>query len=248
MELRYPHKDNGMFILNRNQIDDIATMVHKEYMPHVLEHAQPVDIDAFAVDGLFLDVQNKTLGYTGGVLGVTAFGDEIIPCLDDMYRPSEMKVSEGMVLIHTWLAGYANRARRRFTLAHECSHWILHRTYHSPDNKQYTFRTQKPLLIACRSDNIEKKRHDLKTDEDWEEWQADTLAASLLMPLVPFQWAADRLIRNYGKRYLSDKVNREYIEIVEEIADTFRVSKTAAEIRLKQLGFIQKEQRYAFSY
>jgi len=68
------------------------------------------------------------------------------------------------------------------------------------------------------------------------------------MPLVPFQWAADRLIRNYGKRYLSDKVNREYIEIVEEIADTFRVSKTAAEIRLKQLGFIQKEQGYAFSY
>jgi len=248
MELRYPHKDNGMYILNKDQIDDIAAMVHKEYMPHVLEHTQPIDIDTFAADGLFLNVKNVTLGFTDSVLGVTAFGDEVLPCLDEMFRPSEIKVSEGMVLLHTWLMGYENRARRRFTLAHECAHWILHRKFHCPDNKNYTFRTQRPLLIACRSDNIEKKYHQLKTDEDWEEWQADSLAAALLMPLVPFRWTAGRLVQKCGRRYLTDKVNREYIEIVEEVANEFKVSKTAAEIRMKQLGFIRKEQRYAFSY
>ena len=103
MELNYPLKSNGMYILNKTQIDDIAAKIHKEHMPHVLESTLPVDIDAFATDSLFLDVQSKTLGYTDSVLGVTAFGDEVVPCLDDMYRPTKMKVSEGMVLIHSSL-------------------------------------------------------------------------------------------------------------------------------------------------
>ena len=133
-------------------------------------------------------------------------------------------------------------------MAHECAHWILHRSFHSPDNQKYTFRTQRSPYIACRSANIEKKRHELKTDEDFEEWQADTLAAALLMPLIPFRWAAKRLIQKCGRLYLTDRVNYEYIEIIEEIAEEFKVSKTAAEIRLKQLGFIRKEQRYALSY
>ena len=251
MELHYPRKDNGMFILNKNQIDDIATMVHKEYMPQVLEHPQPVDIDALVVDGLFLNLEHKTLGYNDAVLGVTAFHDvDDVPCLDDMFRPITTSMKEGTILIHSWLQGYQNRPRRRFTVAHECSHWILHRTYHSPDNQRFTFRTQRwSPYIACRSANIEKKQHILTTDEDWEEWQADTLAAALLMPFATFNWVAGRLVKNYcGKRYLTDRVNREYIEIVEEVANEFRVSKTAAEIRMKQLGFIQKEQRYAYSY
>ena len=216
----------------------------------MLEHTQPVDIDTLAVDGLFLNVEHKTLGYDDGVLGVTAFHDvDDIPCLDDMYRPTTTSMKEGTVLIHSWLMGYQNRPRRRFTVAHECSHWILHRSFHSPDNQKFTFRTQKwSPYIACRSSDIEKKYHQLKTDEDWEEWQADTLAAALLMPLVPFRWAAGRLVQKCGRRYLTDKVTREYIEIIEEVADEFKVSKTAAEIRMKQLGFIQKEQRYAFSY
>jgi len=241
MELRYPRKSNGMFYINKDQMDDIAAMMLGEYMPSVLEEAQPVDIDALAEDKLFLTIQHKSIGHGGGFLGLTAFEDvKDLPCLDDMFRPIKIDIPAGTVLIHSDLQGYQNRARRRFTVAHECSHWVLHRSYHSPTNQTYSFRTQRPPYIACRAANIERKRYEPKTDSDWEEWQADALASALLMPLRPFRALADRLVCKGGRRHLSDRVDGEYIECVEEVADTFTVSKTAAEIRLKQLGYIRE--------
>jgi Zn-dependent peptidase ImmA (M78 family) len=232
-------------------MDDIATMVLQEYMPEVLVYPQPVDIDALVEEHLFLTVKNKALGYNDAVLGVTAFEDvKDVPCLDEMYQPTTIDLEAGTVLIHSCLLGSKNKPRRRFTVAHEGSHWILHRSYHSPLNQKFTFRTQRSPYIACRSANIEKTHYELKTDDDWEEWQADSLASALLMPLNQFHLVAHSVIGKFGKRYLSDKVIRNYIECVEEIADTFVVSRKATEIRLKQLGYIKKEQySYAsFSY
>ena len=241
MELGYRQKANGMYILNKYQMDDIAAMLLREYAPSTLEYAQPVDIDALAEDGLFLTIQHKTLGMNNSILGLTAFEDvEGVPCCDEMFRPTTVNLEAGTVLIHSWLRGLQNRGRRRFTVAHECAHWVLHRSYYSPTNQQYSFRTQRLPYIACRAADIERAHHGPKTDEEWIEWQADSLASSLLLPLAPFRQTADRAVRKGGRRYLSGPVDREYIEIIEEIADTFRVSKTAAEIRLKQLGYIQK--------
>jgi len=242
MELGYRQKANGMYILNKYQMDDIAAMLLREYAPSTLEYAQPVDIDALAEEGLFLTVLDKTLGMNNSILGLTAFEDvEGVPCCDEMFRPTTVDLEAGTVLIHSWLRGLQNRGRRRFTVAHECAHWVLHRSYYSPTNQQYTFRTQRLPYIACRAADIERAHPGPKTDEEWIEWQADSLASSLLLPLVPFRQVANRAIYKGGRRYLSGPVDREYIEIIEEIADTFRVSKTAAEIRLKQLGYIVKE-------
>jgi len=248
MELHYPQKPNGMFIISKNQMDDIATMTLREYMPWALEYPQMVDIEKLSEEGLFLTIQNKMLGFSNAVLGMTAFEDvEGIPCLDDMFNPITIDLPAGTVLIHSWLIGYENRYRRRFTIAHECSHWMLHRTYHSPSNQKYQFRMQRSPYIACRSVNIERPQHHLETDDDWEEWQADSLAAALLMPLAPFRHLAENLIYGKGYRFFSEgKVTSDRIDIVEEISDRFMVSKTAVEIRLRQLGLIRKEWASAF--
>lgn len=250
MELHYPQKPNGMFILTSNQIEEIATMVLQEFMPWVLECPQRVDIEQLVADGLYLTIRNQMLGLNNAVLGMTAFEDVTgVPCLDDMYQPIEIDLQGGTIIIHSWLQGYKYRARRRFTIAHEGAHWVLHRSFHSPTNQQFQFRTQRQPYIACRSINIECKRHNLISDEDWEEWQADSLAASLLMPLAPFRQIAERLIHDSGRRFLTEgKVTRDYIEIVEEISDLFLVSKTAAEIRMKQLGLLKKEHELTFQY
>jgi len=208
MKLRYPRKSNGMYILKREDMEDIATMLLTEYMPDVLERPQPVDIVALAEEGLFLTIKDKTLGFTDAVLGLTAFGDnQEIPCLDDLYRPMTEVVHEGTILIHTTLQG--DRPRRRFTLAHECSHWVLHRAFYSEGNQEYAFRAR---YIACRANNIGRKYHAPKTDEEWGEWQADVLASALLMPVRPFCHIADKMIRKCGRRYLTDRVDYEYIE------------------------------------
>jgi len=57
----------------------------------------------------------------------------------------------------------------------------------------------------------------------------------------PFCHLADKMIRKCGRQYPADRVDYEYIEIVEELADIFQVSKSAVEVWLKQPGYIQKE-------
>lgn len=249
MELRYPQKPNGMYILSKEQLDDVAQMVLKEYMPTVLEQPCAVDIDRLAEECLFLTVQHKTLTLNSQILGLTAFGDVRVPCYDDMLRPTEVDITEGTVLIESQLRARDSRARRRFTLAHETSHWILHRSYHSPSNQQYQFRTERSpkLLIACRAENIEssrRKNQGLNLDGDWEEWQADTMAAALLMPIHTFSDYCSRVLRDYGLRKLQlsgKSMSSTAYEIIEKQAVRFSVSKEAAKIRMKQLGFIQYE-------
>ncbi|MCL2567952.1 MAG: ImmA/IrrE family metallo-endopeptidase [Oscillospiraceae bacterium] len=243
MQLSYPQKGNGLYVLNRDQIDQIATMILEEYMPNVLACPQSVDIEDFVENKLFLTLQYQTLGFGVAVLGLTAFEDvQGIPCLDEMYRPAMIDISAGTILIHSELRGPAHRARRKFTIAHEGAHWILHRSFYSPTNQRYVFRVNQPYIV-CRATEIEQKSHRRKTDEDWAEWQADTLAAALLMPQAPFHILADSLIRKGRRRALIDPTDPEAIEIIEEIAETFEVSRMATEIRLTQFGYLQKEQR-----
>ena len=63
--------------------------------------------------------------------------------------------------------------KRRFTLAHECAHQILFQM-ESEESQQ-----------KCRESYSERRSYslrDLKSREDWNEWQANALGAALLMP------------------------------------------------------------------
>jgi len=152
MELNYRQKPNGMYILNKGQMDDIAEMLLREYAPSALEHAQPVDIYSLAEEGLFLDLQYKPLTLNGSILGMTVFEDSEISYFDEMLHPTTATHEAATVLIHSGLRGNKHLGRRRFTVAHECSHWVLHRSYHSPTNQKYTLRTQRFPYFACRAD------------------------------------------------------------------------------------------------
>lgn len=243
MKLNYTMKSNGMYILSERDFDDIATLVLSEYMPNVLERPQPVDIDRLATEHLFLEIKHEYISINGSVLGMIAFAPTEIRGLDMMFRPTTIQLQEGTMLIDSSLAGYNNRPRERFTKAHECGHWICHRAYHDPRHQPYEFRRAgKNSFVACRTGNIERYRYNRqKTDEDWEEWQADHFAASVLMPVQTFVPYARRAIRSAGisRGYLVKNQNKAQAnEAIEDIADRFVVSKRATQIRMQQLGLI----------
>lgn len=103
---------------------------------------------------------------------------------------------------------YESAARRRFTVAHELAHYILHRN----GNKLYAHR-------------------DMNTNDTLPtiEREANYFAANILMPeevLKDFIW--DVKVNSVGKvpRFIMAK----------KVADAFAVSEAAAEVRLKQLG------------
>ena len=255
MKLNYPMKSNGMYILKSGDFDDIAKAVLTEYMPSVLEWPQPVNIDYLATECLYLDIEHAHLTTNGSILGLIVFEDtEDLTILDMMYRPCKPKLPAGRVLIDYSLSGNENRPRARFTKAHESGHWVLHRTYHSPDKQQFEFRRAgENRFIACRTDNIERYKFKTeKTDSDWEEWQADRFAASILMPKETFTQYSRDAIRNAGVRrgFLvqgEDNKHKAY-EAIETVAEKFCVSKRATQIRMVQLGLIVERDTYLSSF
>ena len=119
--------------------------------------------------------------------------------------------------------------KRRFTLAHECAHQLL---FHleSEDTK-----------AACRKLYAERRTYslrDLKSNEDWNEWQANVLGAAILMPqeeveLAMWRFASMNPILNFeGWLLQRDKI------IVNMMCESFGVSKAALLIRLRHLGYL----------
>ncbi len=78
-----------------------------------------------------------------------------------------------------------------------------------------------------------------RTQEDWAEWQANALGAALLMPtnavsLMMWYLNQSNKITCYDGVYM-DKDRR----VINCFCDHFGVSKAAATIRLRQLGFVE---------
>ncbi len=121
--------------------------------------------------------------------------------------------------------------KRRFTLAHEVAHQILFQMQSDEEKAQLRkmYSTRKAHTIR-----------ELKSAEDWNEWQANARGASLLMPrasvttfIATFEEAVDEkhspLVNDIG--FYTDY-------IVDRFCEYFHVSKSSAVIRLQQLGYL----------
>lgn len=245
MQLNYPMKKNGMYLLKKTDFDDIATQVLTEYMPFVFNYPMPTDIEYLAQECLYLDIKHENIMPDGRVLGMIAFADTEFDTIGYEAEKKTIELEEGTMLIDMSLIGKENRARKRFTEAHETSHWICHRSFHSPTNRQYDFRMDKSL-IACRTENIESYRKNNRSgyasDEEWEEWQADSLAAAMLMPKSTFGESVRQALRSQGNNrgYLIPKQDEKIARrVIAEVANVFDVSFRATQIRMIHLGFIK---------
>jgi hypothetical protein len=245
MTLNYPKKENGMYILGRDQIDDIAKTVLSEYAPDVLLKPQPLRIGDMAQEHFGLTLSYQNLSANGEISGLVSFGDSEFDCYDDYYRPILLQIADRTILIDKSLSYDRQYRRRRYTITHEFSHRLLHRSYRDPSNRHYSFKKQRYPMIACRSTDIEQSHQprELSTNAQWEEWQADSLAASLLMPRNAFSKVAISVIHHKtGRKFISAKIpHDDRSDILKYIADIFMVSKQATSIRLKNLNLMSFE-------
>lgn len=247
MQLDCAQKENGTYWLSRDDIEQVAVSVLKEYSPHNLECPAPLNTAGLLEDYLGLTVKRKYIGtMESGILGLIVMSDIAeIPSYDDMFRQTVLEETYGTVLISACLTGMENVPRRRYTEAHEGSHYLLHRPYYQKLEEISGCKTANPsAYIACRKVELHEKKP--KNDIEWLEWQADTLAASLLMPKDIFYFYVRSVIRRHGisRGYLiagayPDK--RQARDIISEIAGTFHVSYRATQIRMLHLGLIKQQ-------
>ena len=227
-------------ILSKKEIDDLADQIIQDFQPNCKCRFPSVDIDRLATQYLHLNVYYHTLSRDGSLLGVTAYDavDVQLPgegILEDTLEPVHLERDTVLLERKFW----SRRGRpseweclsrqRNFTLAHECAHQIIFRLENEAVKANLRNRYSERRRYDCR---------DLKAKEDWNEWQANTLGAALLMPKMYvdtfFAWRrrGQPLVSYQGKYPCTDW------SFLGTLASWFGVSRTTVKIRLKDLGYL----------
>ncbi len=193
--------------------------------------ALPTPIDQFAKNYLGLRVSFARLSPDGSICGVTAYADT-------EYKITELGITRTLALKRNQVildesfirSGNVQRlcAKRRFTLAHECAHQILFQL------ESEEVKASCEMKYSARTAYTPRE---LKTREDWNEWQANVLGAAILLPqkevdLAMRRFAETPLINYEGRYSYGDHLT------LRLFCRLFGVSKTTASIRLRQLGYM----------
>lgn len=238
MEIKARQQTSGLYILTKASLEEIANSVLSEFAPQNLEIPRPLDTIGFLEEYLGLLVKTEYIGTLDkGYLGLTVMGDHVeIPSLDLMYRPILLEETCGNVLISRSLLGRENIGRKRYTEVHEGCHWLLHRPYFKKLEENGQSR-----CVACR--DVERYGMARGSDRAWLEWQADSLAASLLMPEAVFYDYVRTAIRRTAvpRGYLNEDSpydKKVFYEIAKDVSTVFKVSLRAVQIRMIHLKLI----------
>ena len=218
-----------MMSLSHEDIEVIGDSVLRDYAGKSADTQIPIDIERFAREHLLLQIQHCRLSARGDILGLTTYSGINL----ELLFPGEdivLSVPEDTILLEETLFRPNHFRRWRFTLAHECAHQILMRMEMEETGRNVRDGFVPGKTYSCR---------DLRTTENWSEWQANVLAAALLMPRVVLLELLNcrfRPLTRYGSRFNSlDYAN------IRRLADRFCVSIKAMEVRLNGLGYITRK-------
>jgi hypothetical protein len=212
-------------ILTYEQIETCAEAVLQNYGGKI-----PLDVGRLTTSYLGLGMRYISLSGERDILGLTTYSDVDVDLGNRvLHIPSNTCVIDYQLFEESQTKKPANR-RLRFTIAHECAHQILYRM--EPPSPYHYTRLQSQCAYSFR---------ELKSREDWNEWQANALAAALLMPPNAVREAQQLRLTRYG-RYL----NRPDMYALTRLADKFQVSNHAMLIRLEQLGLLEQRAEYEY--
>lgn len=202
----------------------------QKYCKEVLDKPQATPIWDIAKKQMNLDiVDTETLSPDDSIQGAIAFTAGIIDVYDwsaEEYIGYE--VSHPTVFLD---ANILNPGRLNNTLAHECYHWYKHRAYFRYQNahnlgSEFAFRC---LTAGQRSD-----RNEQWSDIEKMEWQARTIAPKILMPRCTVRMILSERLGNVRNDGIQPSILK---AAVDEISETYKVSKQSAAIRVSELGY-----------
>lgn len=150
-----------------------------------------------------------------GIIRFLGLKYEIKPDFNNMKTTGNIKIKEGIPTIWVNPIKNALEERKRFTLAHELGHLMLHI---APLGDLNNFKAISDINIS------------FNRDENWSyvEMEANDFASQLLMPVNFINAKVNDIISENSE--ISEKV------LIEKLAEYFKVSKTAMENRLRKLG------------
>ena len=220
-----------MMYLSRSDIerisDEIITAYKTTYVP---EQRLCYQVDTMKLAQLLgLTVDFQSLSPDCSVLGLTTPIEACITIFDDNSEPMMYCLDGSTILIEKKLLHPKAIGRMNFTLAHEMAHQVLYRKY--PD----CYGPQQRIICDYR--RSEKPQRQVS---DWFEWQADVLAAAMLLPKdaileTMYLFGLGERMKVLSKRYSPNKY-----ESFCAMAEAMEVSRTALAYRMEHLGLLER--------
>lgn len=220
-----------MVVLSKSNLDELANVVLSDFYSGAWPEFEPIDIDRLAAEYLNLTVCYENLSSDGSILGVAAYGGCTLAL-----PHIQIDLCPGMVLLDRSLisedkATYPLEGRRRFTLAHECAHQILYRYESAISQEQICRPYSQRRAFSLR---------ELKTHEDWNEWQANALGAALLMPKKLLDRALFTFANGEKLACFAGSLSPEGYKCLVNMSRFLGVSHTALMIRLKYFDYLEE--------
>jgi transcriptional regulator with XRE-family HTH domain len=226
-----PMSDSLVPIINKEQLESVAIDFLRRYYPEALKTPMAVEPQVLAEKmGLTIEMREITKDFS--VFGQIYFHD----CDAEFYDEDSDEMVQTHVKARTIFVDpkayfLRNLGTVNNTIVHECVHWDLHRKAFELERLYNSSATR----IKCQVvGGIKDSNRDAT---DWMEWQANSLAPKIQMPLAMFKTKAFEFIKLYRNVLGTD----ELIDIIEPVIDAlatfFCVSRTAAKIRMIDAGY-----------
>lgn len=239
-------KKTGVPVLSAKEIENHGERFVADFCPDALTHPQPLDVESFSECYLGMTPDYQYLSHNGVYLGMTVFNDtdKVVVYSPETKRAEYIHAKPRTMIIDNSLLVPEQAHRYRFTVIHETGHDIFHSAYFAYNRNQQSFFPVEDIpMVRCRRDNCSLPQNQrLWTDNDWMEWHSNKFSSVFLMPKK-----AVALVANDFGNVKGPENNVAKCRLIAEISRTFDVSIAAASIRLKDLGYIAKDDTTDYS-
>lgn len=226
-----PMSDSLVPIINREQLEFVATDFLRRNYPEALKTPQPVEPQVLA-EKMGLSVEMREITKDFSVFGQLYFHDCDAELYDgDCDELVKTSVSARTIFVDPKAYFLRNLGSVNNTIVHECVHWDLHRKAFELERLYNSSATRiKCQVVGGIKDNS-------RDATDWMEWQANALAPRIQMPLSTFKTKAFE----YIKQFRAELGKSELIDVMEPVIDAlaafFCVSRISAKIRMIDAGY-----------
>lgn len=218
--------------LSRSDIERIAEPMIETYMQaHVPKHHMCYRVDPTELASLLgYRIEYLHLTQDGSILGQTASVPLWTTVIDPHVGETYCFLDGQTILIEEKLQDNPRLVgRKNFTIAHELAHQIINRSYPNMYGAQ-----NRTFCDYRRTEGNQRKVI------NWYEWQADALAAALLLPPD----ALDKAMFMFGlgskMKVLSRKYSPKQYNAFCDMAEYLQVSKTTLAYRMEQIGLLER--------
>ena len=140
-------------------------------------------------------------------------------------------VTPGTIIVDPDVVFQRNLGAFNNTIVHECVHWDLHKKAFALEQLFNDEIRQIKCKVVGGTAGFSNEA------TKWMEWQANSLAPRIQMPLKMFTKKASELINRYRKEAGTNELCDIVQPVIEELAVFFQVSKLAAKLRMIDAGF-----------